>query len=111
MLRKPFVSQFGLIQLLLPTELICVVMCSMTHLLIKEEERNSAVCNCPHGVAVIVVGRLWFGGYGSVSTRALTLGGENPRPGCSRTTLDALGKVLNRSFECSCCSFNALLSN
>lgn len=81
MLRKPLASQFDLIQLLLPTELICVVMCSMTQLLIKEKEKNSAVCNCPHGVAVIIVGRLWFGGYGSVSTRALTLGGEKPQTG------------------------------
>lgn len=48
----------------------------MTQHLTKEKERNSAVCNCPHGVAVILVCCLWFGGYGSVSTRALTLGGE-----------------------------------
>lgn len=36
-LLKPFVLQLSWVQLLLPTELICVVMCSMTQLLIKEE--------------------------------------------------------------------------
>lgn len=45
LLWKPSVSQFGLIQLLLPTELVCVVVCSMTQLLTKEKERNFAVCN------------------------------------------------------------------
>lgn len=37
LLLKLSVSQFGLIQLLLPTEVICVVMCSMTQFLIKEK--------------------------------------------------------------------------